>query len=116
MHLRLFCIALLVPVLALSACGSSKKVDTAGYTCSDFNKSLATKGDNSAGSYINALRKEANLGQSASVERRAMTVGIFYTCRGKPGSTKPAKGAITIAKLVVAGKYKAPTPPKTSKK
>ena len=35
-------------VLALAACGS-KDVDTASYTCGQFNKSLRTKGDDTAG-------------------------------------------------------------------
>jgi hypothetical protein len=92
---------LAIAVLALAACGSSSdKVDTATYTCGDFNKSLRTKGDNSSGAYINALRKEANLGQDTKTEQREITLGIISTCRGKPASTKPADDAIKVAKQV----------------
>ena len=92
---------LALAVLALAACGSSNsKVDTATYTCGDFNKSLRTKGDNSSGTYINALRKEADLGQNAKTEQREITLGIISTCRGKPASTKPADDAIKVAKRI----------------
>ena len=89
-------------VLALAACGSgsSSKVDTATYTCGDFNRSLRTKGDNSSGTYINALRKEADLGQDAKIEQREITLGILSACRGKPASTKPADDAIKVAKRI----------------
>src|SRR6478735_8804180 len=96
---------LLLPALALSACGGgNKKVDTAAYTCAQFNKSLRTKGDDTAGTYINELRKDANLGQDAKIERREITLGIFFACRSKPGSTKPAAPAIATAKKIKAGK------------
>jgi hypothetical protein len=92
---------LALAVLALSACGSSStKVDTATYTCGDFNKSLRTKGDDTSGAYINALRKEANLGQDTKTEQREITLGIISTCRGKPASTKPADDAIKVAKQI----------------
>ena len=108
---------LLVPILALSACGSkATKVDTSSYTCSEFNKSLSTKSDDSAGAYINALRKKAGLGQTKKVEGREITLGIYFACRGKPGSTKPADSAIKTAKLIKAGKFKLPGAPKKSKK
>ena len=107
---------LVVPALALSACGGggSKSVDTATYTCADFNKSLKTKGDDSAGSFINELRKQAKLGQSEKVERREITLGIFLACRGKPGTTKPATKAVATAKAIKSGKYKATDATKTS--
>src|SRR3954447_7708764 len=109
MRSRSFAGLLLVPVLALSACGDkSKPVDTASYTCSDFNKSLATKGDDTAGNYINALRKQAKLGQEQKVERREVTLGIYFACRGKPGSTKPAVVATATAKKIKAGTFKLP--------
>src|SRR5436190_1246453 len=60
---------LVVPVFALAACGGSKEVKASGYTCGQFNKSLRTKADNTAGSYINQLRKQAKLGQSAKIAR-----------------------------------------------
>ncbi|HEX4734929.1 MAG TPA: hypothetical protein VH247_10980 [Thermoleophilaceae bacterium] len=88
-------------VLALAACGSSK-VDTATYTCGDFNKSLRTKGDDTSGTYINALRKEADLGQDTKTEQREITLGIISTCRGKPASTKPGDDAIKVAKVIKA--------------
>ena len=109
--------ALLIPVLALAACGGkTKEVDTATYTCADFNKSLATKGDDTAGNYINGLRKQAKLGQDKKTERCAITLGIYFACRGKPGSTKPATVAIASAKQIVAGTFKLPAGPQSKKK
>jgi hypothetical protein len=106
-----------LPVLAISACGgNSKKIDTASYTCAQFNKSLRTKDDNTAGQFINDLRKQASLRQDQTTERRAITVGIYFACRGKPGSTKPAKAAVATAKQIKAGKFKLPAAPKKSNK
>jgi hypothetical protein len=93
---------LAVALLALAACGSSSKVDAATYTCGDFNKSLRTKGDNTSGAYINALRKQANLGQDTKTEQREIALGIISACRGKPASTKPADDAVKVAKQVKA--------------
>jgi hypothetical protein len=108
---------LLLPVLALAACGSkTKEVNTTAYTCAEFNKSLATKSDNTSGNYINGLRKQANLGQDAKTERREITLGIFFACRGKPGTTKPATTAIASAKAIKSGKFHIPGPAKGSKK
>src|SRR3954466_4897186 len=102
--------AVVLSVLALAGCGSSKSkdVNAANYTCADFTKSLKTKGDDSAGNYINQLRKQANLGQDAKTERSAITLGIYFACRGKPGSTKPAGTAVATAKLIKAGKFHIP--------
>jgi hypothetical protein len=102
--------AVVLSVLALAGCGSSKSkdVNAATYTCADFNKSLKAKGDDSAGNYINQLRKQANLGRDAKTERNALTLGIYFACRGKPGSTKPAAAAVTTAKLIKAGKFHIP--------
>jgi hypothetical protein len=116
MRARLFA-CLLLPVLALSACGGkNKEVNTASYSCADFNKSLRTKGDDSAGTYINELRKDAKLGQDTKVERREITLGIFFACRGKPSSTKPATVAIATAKKIKGGHFKVPKGTKTSTK
>jgi hypothetical protein len=105
-----------LPIFALSACGSdSKKVDTASYTCTQFNKSLRTKNDNTAGQFINTLRKDAALGQDKTTERREITLGIYFACRGKPGSTKPATTAVATAKQIKAGKFKLPTAKKSNK-
>jgi hypothetical protein len=111
-------ILLLLPVLA-SCGGNDKKVDTATYTCAEFNKSLATKNDNTAGNFINALQKQAKLGQGKKTERSEITIGIYFACRNNPGSTKPAAVAIATAKQVKAGKFKLPAgpgAPKTSDK
>jgi hypothetical protein len=94
-----------MPVFALAACGGGKQVDTAAYTCGEFNKSLRTKDDNTAGNYINQLREQAKLGQTEKVERAEITLGIIVTCRNKPASTKPADRAIAVAKQVKAGTY-----------
>jgi hypothetical protein len=104
--------ALLIPLLALAACGDKgEDVDTASYTCKDFNTSLETKGDNSSGAFINELRDQAKLGQDTKTERREITLGIVFACRGKPGSTKPADKAVTTAKQIKAGKFKLPSAP-----
>jgi hypothetical protein len=111
------CFLLLLPVLALAACGDkSTPVNTASYTCAQFNKSLATKGDNTSGAFINQLRKRAGLGQDKNAERREITLGIYFACRGKPGSTKPANAALATAKQIKAGKFKAPGVAKAKKK
>ena len=107
---------LIVPALLLSACGRGEKVDTATYTCAHFNKSLRTKGDNTGGQYINKLRAEAKLGQDKKTERREITLGIYFACRGKPGSTKPKATAIATAKQIKTGKFKLPSAPSTKKK
>jgi hypothetical protein len=114
MRSRFTAALVVVPALALAACGD-KKVDTAGYTCGQFNKSLQTKGDNTSGNFINQLRKQAKLGQSEKTERSEITLGVIFACRGKPASTKPADRAIAIAKQVKAGKFKLPGQKKSSK-
>jgi len=89
---------LLAAPFALAACGDdTKPVNTAAYTCAQFNKSLSTKGDNTSGNFINQLRKEAKLDQAEKAERQEITLGIYLACRGKPGSTKPAKQAVKFA-------------------
>lgn len=105
-----------VPALALGACGRGDDVDTATYTCADFNKSLRTKDDNSSGQFINRLRDRAKLGQSTEVERREITLGIIFACRGKPGSTKPANTAVATAKRIRDGKFKFPAAKKAGEK
>lgn len=105
---------LIVPALLLAACGN-KKVDTSAYSCGEFNKSLRTKGDDSAGTFINQLRKEAKLGQPEKTERSEITLGIIVTCRDKPAATKPGKPAIAIAKQIKAGKFKLPSKKKSTK-
>lgn len=105
----------LVPALLLSACGGNKKVDTTAYTCGQFNKSLRTKGDDTAGTFINELRKQAKLGQSEKVERSEITLGIIVTCRGKTAATKPADHAISVAKQIKAGTFKLSPKKKSTK-
>jgi hypothetical protein len=92
---------LALSALVFAACGS-KDVDTATYTCGEFNKSLRTKGDDTAGNYINQLVEQAKLGQDKKTERREVTLGIIAACRGKPAATKPAQDAITGAKALKA--------------
>jgi hypothetical protein len=104
-----------VPAFALAACGSGKQVDTASYTCGQFNKSLQTKGDDTSGNFINQLRKEAKLGQSDKVERSEITFGIIFACRGKAASTKPGDRAIATAKQIKSGKFKLPGQKKSTK-
>jgi hypothetical protein len=105
-----------LPALAFSACGGDDaKVDTASYTCADFNKSLRTKNDNTSGAFINQLRDEADLGQDKKTEQREITLGIYFACRGKPGTTKPASAALATAKQIKAGKFKLPPGPKPKK-
>lgn len=117
MRSRLSAAVLLTPVLALAACGSSgKPVNTATYTCSQFNKSLSSKDDATAGRYINELVKQAKLDQDTKIERREITLGIYFGCRGKPGSTKPASVAVKTAQQIKAGKFKLPAGPGKAKK
>lgn len=91
-------------------------MNAASYTCGNFNKSLAKKSDNSAGNYINQLRKQAKLGQDQRTERREITLGIYFACRGKPSSTKPADKAVATAQQIKSGKFKLPGTPSSKKK
>ena len=104
MSRRLTAILLVLPV-ALSACGSSKHVDTASYTCGQFNKSLRSKSDNTSGNFVNQLRKQAKLGQPEKTERNEVALAVYFACRGKPGSARPGKEAVAIAKQIRAGKF-----------
>jgi hypothetical protein len=103
--MRLPAALLALCVLCLAACGN-KDVDTADYTCGEFNKSLKTKGDDTAGNFINQLREDADLGQDDKVERREITLGIIVACRGESANAKPADEAIATAKKIKAGKFK----------
>jgi hypothetical protein len=103
--MRVPAVLLALCVFGLAACGN-KDVDTAAYTCGEFNKSLKTKGDDSAGNFINQLREDANLGQDDKVERREITLGIIVACRGQSAGKKPADEAIATAKQIKAGKFK----------
>jgi hypothetical protein len=103
--MRRFAACLVVPALVLAACGN-KDVDATSYTCGQFNKSLRTKGDDTAGNYINQLRKQAKLGQDQKTERREIAFGIIVACRNKPAKTAPAKKAIATAKQLKTGKKK----------
>jgi hypothetical protein len=117
MRSRTLAAALLTPALALSACGDKgTPVNTASYTCAKFSKSLGTKGDDTAGRFINELRKQADLGQDQKTERREITLGIYFACRGKSGSTKPANTALKTAQQIKAGKFKLPNAPSGKKK
>ena len=108
---RTLSLLLILPLLSLAACGGkTKNVNATTYTCAQFNKSLGTSGDNSSGNYINQLVKRANLNQSKTIARREVTLGIFFACRNKPGSTRPATKAIATAKQINAGKFNAPKP------
>ena len=107
---------LIVPALLLSACGRGEKVDTAAYTCAHFNKSLRTKDDTTSGQFINRLRDKADLGQDTKTERREITVGIIFACRGKAGSTRPADKAVATAKQLRDGKFKPPAAASKKKK
>src|SRR3954453_14267878 len=94
--------AVVVAALALAGCGGSKTkdVNAASYTCADFNKSLASKGDDSAGNYINQLPNQAKLGSDRKGAGRAIPPAVSFACRGNPGSTKPAATAIAVAKQI----------------
>jgi hypothetical protein len=116
MTFRTLAAALCAAAFGLAACGGSDKVDTASYTCGQFNKSLKTKGDNTSGAFINQLRKDAKLGQAKQTEVREITLGIFFACRGKPASTKPADEAVATAKKIRAGKFKLPSGTGTTEK
>ena len=111
-------LVLLVAALAVSGCGSkdkNTKVDTATYTCGQFSKSLNAKADNTAGAFINELRKQAKLGQDVKTERREVTLGIYFACRNQSASTHPAQVAVKTAKQIKAGTFKLPGAPKKKK-
>ena len=91
-------------------------VDTASYTCAQFNKSLATKGDSTSGNFINQLRKQAKLGQAEKIERREIALGVILACRNKPAKTTPADEAIATAKKIKTGKLKYEDAAKQAKK
>ena len=107
--------AVILAAVAMAGCGT-KNVDTASYTCGQFNKSLKTKGDDTAGNYINGLRKKAALGQAKQTEVRELTLAIYLACRGKPASTRPADPAVATAKKMRSGKFKLPGLPAAKKK
>ena len=117
MSRRPLALLLVLPVFALGACGD-KPVNTAAYTCGQFNKSLQTKGDDTSGNFVNQLRKKAKLGQSAKVEHGEISLAIFAACRGRPASTRPAQAALKFAAEMKAGKFRLPprTPPKKRSK
>ena len=117
MRSRLLTGLLVVPVLALSACGGGdKSIDAATYTCAQFNKSLATKGDNTSGNYLNRLRLQAKLRQDNKPALRELELGVYFACRGKPGSTRPAAQAIATARQIEAGRFHLPAPTAPAKK
>ena len=108
---------LIVPVLALSACGSkAKDVNAATYTCAQFTKSLNTKGDDTSGNYINQLRKKVDLGKDAKTEHSAAAQAIYFACLGQPASKKPLADATANLKAMKAGTFKAPKPGAAKKK
>jgi predicted small secreted protein len=113
---RLAIAVALLTALTLAACGAGKQVNASGYTCGEFSKSLRTKGDNSAGNFLNKLRDQAKLGQDKQTELRELTLGIFFACRGKPASARPAGQAVTIAKQIRDHKFKLPKTPGAKKK
>jgi hypothetical protein len=113
---RTLSLLLILPVFLLAACGGkTKNVDTTAYTCAQFNKSLTTSGDNSAGNYINQLVKQAKLNDPETKARREITLGIYFSCRNEPGSTRPAAKAIAAAKQIKAGKFHLPKAPHKKK-
>ena len=108
---------LVLPALAFSACGSkTKDVDVATYTCGQFQKSLNTKGDDSAGNYINQLRDKVDFGKDAKTERGLTAQAIYFACLGQPASKKPLAAATTSMKQMKAGTFKPPKLPKAKKK
>jgi hypothetical protein len=112
---RALAVLVALSAFAVAACGTDN-VDTAAYTCGEFNKSLKTKGDDTAGNYINQLRKDADLGQDEKVERREITLGIIVACRGESAKKTPADEAIATAKKIKAGKFKLQAPSSKKKK
>ena len=89
--------------LTASACGG-EEIDAATYTCGEFSKSLDTKDDRTAGTYIRLLNDRAGLKGSRSLQERRMTYAIYVACRGQESSYKPATVAVANAKKIAAGK------------
>ena len=118
MRLLPIAVALLAAALALSSCGgsSSKPVNTATYTCGQFQASLNSKSDTSAGNYINQLVKAAGLKGSTALQRRRIALGITFACGNKTAATRPKAAAVAIAKQIESGKFKPPSVAQKKKK
>ena len=53
------------------------------------------------------LRKEAARLDDRKTPANEVGSAIYFNCRGKPGSTKPANRSLTTAKAIAAGKFNA---------
>ena len=105
---RMACCLLLPATLALSACGGGEEIDPATYTCGDFAKSLDTKDDRSAGSFIRLLNDRAKSKGPREVKEKRMAYAIYVACRGEKASFRPANVAVANAKKLEQGKRVVP--------
>jgi len=103
---RLVCSALSLSVL-VAACGG-EEIQAATYTCGQFAKSLDTKDDRSAGTFIRLLNDRAQLTGSRSEQEKRMAYAIFVACRGEKAGFRPANEAVANARKIAAGKRVVP--------
>ena len=95
-------------MIAAAGCGGGDELSADAYTCGQFKKSLDTKDDRSAGTYIRLLNDRAKTGGRRSDQEKLMAYAIFVACRGEKASYKPAKEAVANAKAIKAGKRVVP--------
>ena len=97
------CMLLIPAALLVAACGG-EDIDASTYTCGQFSKSLDTKDDRSAGTYIRLLNDRAKTKGERAVQEKRMAYSIYVACRGKKASFRPADEAVSNAKKIAAGK------------
>lgn len=95
---------MLVPAAALLAACGGEEIQASTYTCGEFKKSLETKDDRSAGTFIRLLNDRAKLKGDDAAQEKRMAYAIFVACRGEKASLKPADEAVSNAKKIAAGK------------
>lgn len=104
---RLLCAALLPAAFLVAACGG-EEIEASTYTCGEFAKSLDTKDDRTAGTFIRLLNDRAKLKGSRSEQEKRMAYAIFVACRGEKAGFRPANEAVANAKKIAAGKRVVP--------
>jgi hypothetical protein len=94
--------------LVAAGCGRGEEVDTASYTCGEFNRSLKEKDDLTSGQFIRKLNEQAKLGGTKAEQERRMAYAVYVACRGKASGFKPTERALANAKALKAGKQVVP--------
>ena len=101
------CASLLAAAAVFAGCGY-EEIDANTYTCGEFQKSLDTKDNETAGQYIRLLNDRAKLKGRRSDREKVMAYAIFAACRGEKASVRPANKAVANAKAIQAGKQVLP--------